>query len=106
LPDELLGRYLGLTQFGQVDLGPQDAITPGVSDLLDALSPSRLMGLASPISASFATIPSSLITSIPQTTGLGCGQLGIVPTDYQLGIQNNIPSDFNPRPKTLPTPAQ
>ena len=105
LPDELLARYLGLVEFGQEDLGPQDAITPGVSDLLDAFSTSRLMGVADPVPASYATMDESLITTIPQTSGLGCADLGILPTDQQLGIPNNIPADFNPRPKTNPTPA-
>lgn len=104
LPDELLGRYLGLAQFGQQDLGPQDAITPGVSDLLDAFSISRLMGLADPLSAAYVMIDPSVINTIPQTTGLGCSDLGITTTDRVLGIKNVIPSDFNPRPKTLPSP--
>jgi phospholipase C len=103
LPDELLGRFLGLTEFGQQDLGPQDAITPGISDLLDAFSTSRLMGLTSPLTPDYATVAQSYISKIPQTTGLGCSDLGILTTDRQLGIVNNIPADFNPRPKTNPT---
>ncbi len=105
LPDELLGRYLGLAEFGLEDLGPQDAITPGVSDLLDAFSTSRLMGLAAPVPVDYATMDESVVMKIPQVTGLGCADLGILPTDQQLGIPNNIPADFNPRPKTNPTPA-
>ncbi len=105
LPDELLGRYLGLAEFGQEDLGPQDAITAGISDLTDAFSTSRLMGLATPLSPDYAIVASSYVTKIPQTTGLGCADLGILTTDRQLGITNNIPADFNPRPKTNPTPA-
>jgi hypothetical protein len=31
--------------------------------------------------------------------------IGITPTDIAMGITNNIPADFNPRPKTDPTPA-
>lgn len=105
LPDELLGRYLGLAQFGQEDLGPQDAITPGISDLLDAFSTSRLMGLADPLAPAYAMVDQSYVLKIPQATGLGCADLGIVTTDRQLGINNNIPADFNPRPNTNPTPA-
>ena len=104
LPDELLGRYLGLAEFGQEDLGPQDAITPGVSDLLDAFSTSRLMGQATPLTPDYVKVDPSYVTRIPQVTGLGCSNLGIIPTDRQLGIPNNIPADFNPRPKTNPTP--
>jgi phospholipase C len=105
LPDELLGRYLGLEEFGQEDLGPQDAITPGVSDLLEAFSTSRLMGLADTLSPDYVMVDPSVITKIPQATGLGCTDLGILTTDRQLGINNAIPSDFNPRPKTNPSPA-
>jgi phospholipase C len=105
LPNELLGRYLGLALLGQEDLGPQDALTPGISDLLDAFSVSRLLGLAIPLSPDYAIVDPSYITRIPQVTGLGCSDLGILTTDRQLGIPNNIPADFNPRPKTNPTPA-
>jgi phospholipase C len=105
LPDELLGRYLGLAEFGQEDMGPQDAITAGVSDLLDAFSTSRLMGLAAPLAPDYAIVDPAYVNKIPQITGLGCSDLGILTTDRQLGITNNIPADFNPRPKTNPTPA-
>jgi phospholipase C len=104
LPDELLGRYLGLAMLGQEDLGPQDAITPGISDLTDAFSVSRLMGSSIPLSPDYAIVAPSYITTIPQVTGLGCSDLGIFTTDRQLGIANNVPADFNPRPKTNPTP--
>lgn len=106
LPDELLGRFLGLAEFGQEDLGPQDAITPGVSDLLDAFSTTRLMGTAAALTPDYVMIDPSVITKIPQTTGLGCSDLGILTTDRQLGITNTIPSDFNPRPATNPSPTQ
>jgi phospholipase C len=105
LPDELLGRYLGLALLGQEDLGPQDAITPGISDLTDAFSVSRLKGLSVPLAPDYAIVAPSYVTRIPQVTGLGCSDLGILTTDRQLGIPNNIPADFNPRPKTNPTPA-
>ena len=104
LPDELLGRYLGLVEFGQENLGPDDAITPGVSDLLDAFSTARLMGTAEALSMDYVWVDPTYVTTIPQTTGLGCNNLGIITTDRQLGVVNNIPSDFNPRPKTNPTP--
>jgi len=103
LPDELLGRYLGMAQFGQPNLGPNDALTPGVSDLLDAFSPLRLMGTAQPLPPDYVTIAEPYVMTLPQTTGLGCADLGILTTDRALGIPNNIPSDFNPRPKTNPS---
>jgi phospholipase C len=48
-------------------------------------------------------IPENLIQVLPQTSGYGCRELGIVPVDRALGIENKIPADFNPRPKTNPT---
>jgi len=105
LPDELLGRYLGLVTLGQEDLGPQDALTAGITDLLDAFSTSRLMGLSPALTPDYVMVAPSYVTRIPQVTGLGCSDLGILTTDRQLGITNNIPADFNPRPKTNPTPA-
>ena len=103
LPDELRGRKLGEKEFGQKNLGPDDAITPGVSDLIEAFSPARLLGKAAPLPASYVEIPDSLVQHLPQETGYGCSALGIVTTDRKLGVQNKIPSDFNPRPKTTPS---
>ena len=103
LPDELEGRWLGYLEFGQLDLGPEDALTPGISDLADAFSPSRLLGFAPPLPASYVKVPKDLIKNLPQnwTVG-GCRSLGITTTDRALRIQNPIPADFNPRPKTNP----
>lgn len=106
LPDELLGRYLGMAEMGEDDLGPDDAITPNVSDLMDAFSTSRLMGLAAPLTPDYVMVDPNYITNIPQKTGLGCANLGILTTDRQLGLTNIVPSDFNPRPKTNPSPTQ
>ena len=103
LPDEERGRKLGEKNFGQKNLGPEDAITPGVTDLVEAFSPSRLLGKTAPLPASYVEIPDSLVQHLPEQTGYGCKDLGIVTTDRQLHIKNKIPSDFNPRPKTTPT---
>jgi phospholipase C len=100
LPDELAARKIGEEEFGQKDLGPQDAITPNVTDLLDAFSPSRLTGKAAPLPASYVDVPKSLVLNLPENSGYGCKDLGIVTTDRQLGIANPIPKDFNPRPHT------
>jgi len=101
LPDELYGRIQGYLEFGQLNLGPEDALTPNISSLFDGLSPSRLLGWAPPLPASYVTVPQGQITNLPQTWGVGgCQSLGITTTDRQLGIPNVIPSDFNPRPKT------
>ncbi len=103
LPDELKGCQMAQTEFDQENVGPEDAITPGISDLLDAFSPSRLMGRAEPLPSYYVTISDALITTLPGSWGFGgCSYLGITTTDRQLGITNPIPSDFNPRPKTNP----
>ena len=103
LPNEYLARLMGEQKLGQADLGPEDALTSGVTDLLEAFSPSRLEGKMVPLPPSYATISDSLILKLPQQTGYGCKDLGIVTTDRQQHIKNEIPSDFNPRPLTVPT---
>ncbi len=98
LPDEERGRRLGEERFGQKNLGPEDALTPDVTNLTEAFSPSRLLGKAPPLPASYAEIPDSLILHLPEQTGYGCKELGIVTTDRQLHVKNEIPTDFDPRP--------
>jgi phospholipase C len=103
LPDEMKGRQLGQREFGQENLGPEDAITPGISDLLDAFSPSRLSGRADPLPPHYVMVSDALITTLPASWAFGgCRYLGITTTDRQLGITNVVPGDFNPRPKTNP----
>jgi phospholipase C len=104
LPDEKAARQLGEKRFGQKNLGPQDALTPNVTDLLEAFDPARLSGRKPTISRVNAEIPEPLIRNLPGLTNYGCQALGIVPTDRKLGIRNDIPSDFNPRPGTDPSP--
>jgi phospholipase C len=106
LPDELKARKLGEKRYGQKGLGPEDALTPGVTDLTGAFDPARLAGKAAPLPPSYAMIPWKLVDTQPSKLSghFGCKQIGIVPVDYQLGIPNDIPADFNPRPKTQPTP--
>jgi len=103
LPDEQRGRALGEKQFGQQDLGPQDALTSGVTDLADAFSPLRLLGKAAPLPPAYAEIPDALVKRLPAETKYGCAALGIVTTDRQQKIRNAIPHDFNPRPLTNPS---
>ena len=101
LPDELEGRVLGETKLQQKDLGPEDAFTPGITDLLDAFSPARLSGKADPLPPYYVTYSEALIQTLPGNWGFGgCKYLGITTTDRALGISNEIPSDFNPRPST------
>jgi len=104
LPDEYLARLMGEQKLGQKDLGPEDALTPDVTDLLDAFSPSRLEGKRDPLPASYVTVPEPLIRKLPQESGYGCKDLGIITTDRQKHIINVIPRDFNARPATNPSP--
>ncbi len=103
LPDELKGRANAAKNFGMMNFGPDDALTPDVSDLLDAFDPARLGGSKAPISAADAYIPEADFAPSFQNNGTGCKLLGITPTDRQLGIPNPVPSDFNPRPATNPS---
>lgn len=105
LPDEKQARQLGETVYGQPNLGPQDAYTPDITDLFGAFDLDRLRGVKAPLSAGYARIPERLIVNLPEKTGYGCSALGIVPTDRQKGIKNEVPADFNPRPSTDPTMA-
>ena len=103
LPDEMNGRQLGQREFGQENLGPEDALTPGISDLVDGFSPLRLSGRAEPLPPSYVSIPEAYITTLPENwKPRGCAALGITTADRALGITNQVPSDFNPRPKTNP----
>ncbi len=103
LPDELSARKQGELEFGQKDLGPEDALTPGITDLVSAFSPSRLIGKTDPLPPDYVKVSDALIQTLPQAWGFGgCQYLGITTTDRQQGITNPIPSDFNTRPKTNP----
>lgn len=103
LPDEFAARELGQKEYGQADLGPEDAITKNVSDLLEAFDTERLRGVKAPLPPSYALIPWQLVRKLPEETGYGCKSLHIVTTDRAKGIRNEIPTDFNPRPKTDPS---
>jgi len=103
LPNEQKGRALGQKEFGQDNLGPDDALTPNVTNLLSAFDPARLSGKATPLPGSYATIPNNIVNVLPQVSGYGCRQIGVTPVDIARGIPNQIPSDFNPRPKTEPS---
>ncbi|HEX5324053.1 MAG TPA: alkaline phosphatase family protein [Capsulimonadaceae bacterium] len=97
LPDEEKGRKIG-EQKGLKNEGPFDDRVVGITDLVSAFDPARLLGKAAPLPASYALIPEPLIHKLPQQTGIGLEWVGVEPTDYQKGIVNHIPADFNPRP--------
>jgi phospholipase C len=102
LPDEQQARLAALIA-GKANYGPDDGDTNGVTDLLSAFDPGRLNGTKAPIAAWYASVPEALVYTLPQTSGIGCRWVGVKPVDRQLDIENHIPSDFNPRPATVPT---
>lgn len=102
LPDEVRGRELGEQRFGLKNLGPRDA-DPDVTDLVDAFSLDRLSGKAAALPASYGEIKDDVVKTLPQVSGYGCKDLGIVTTDRAAKIVNRVPEDFNPRPVTMPT---
>ncbi len=105
LPAEEKGRGIGRVELGRSNWGPDDALTEGVSDLLAAFDPARLQGAAPPLPSSYAEIPDTVVDTLPQASGYGLKDIAIVPVDRALGLPNPIPLDFNPRPRTDPTPA-
>ena len=100
LPDEAKARAKGKTEFGQPDLGPADAVVPGVGDMFSAFDNPRLTGKAEPLPAEYAMIPRQLVVSLPHLAANGCRVLQISPSDALL--PNPIPADFNPRPDINP----
>ncbi|HVT11113.1 MAG TPA: alkaline phosphatase family protein [Fimbriimonadaceae bacterium] len=98
LPVERRLRAIGKSK-GIADPGPRDDLTPGIDDLLGTLDVQKLSGKKRPLAASYAEIPDRLVYNIPQRSGYGLKQLGIVPTDRRKHIKNEIPADFSPRPK-------
>jgi phospholipase C len=103
LPDEKAGEA-GAAAAGHPNFLPEDAATNGVSNLLEAFDVGRLEGTVRPIPAGYVEVPEGYVRVLPQETGLGCAQIGIIPVDEARGIANVIPADFNPRPGTDPTP--
>ena len=86
--------------FQQKYLGPRDTNSAITDSLLSGFSPSRLRGLATPLPAAYATIPSATVESFPHYSGAGCSAIGVTPTDSTL--TNTIPAGFNTLPSTLP----
>jgi phospholipase C len=105
LPDELEARVLGEKKLGQSNLGPADDLTPGIGELLTAFDDDRLVGHMPALPADYAEIPDNVVDTLPPYGDKGCSAIGMVPVDIATGINNPIPSDFNPRPATNPTPA-
>jgi phospholipase C len=102
LPDELAARKEGETRYGSSNLGPSDALTPGVGDLLGAFDLERLSGRTAPVPASAAVVPTTNFAPRTQMT-LGCAYAGVTPVTPPSGL-GRVPADFNPRPSTNPGP--
>jgi phospholipase C len=102
LPDEKRAAAIARGLFGDGDFGPVDT-DAHITDLLSAFDRDRLTGAAPPLPARLAIIPDALVDTLPQQTGYGCRAIGITPTDIRMGLPNQIPPDFNPRPKTNPS---
>ncbi|HAM53030.1 MAG TPA: phosphoesterase, partial [Nitrospiraceae bacterium] len=111
LPDEaealILGNSPAFNQFGpagfeQKYLGPRDINSSITDSLLSGFDPLRLLGILPPLPSSFATIPNSVVTTLPHYGGNGCQAIGITPEDVRQHIVNNIPEGFNPLPSTYP----
>jgi phospholipase C len=111
LPDEAqalaAGNSPAFNQYGpagfeQKYLGPRDLDSPVTRSLLSGFDPARLLGIAPPVPASFATIPDSVVNSLPHYGGHGCKAIGIKPEDVRQGIVDAPPAGFNPLPATWP----
>jgi phospholipase C len=102
LPDELAARKEGEERYGMANLGPSDALTPDVGDLLGAFDAGRLEGRTAPVPASAAMVPTTAFAPQTQMT-LGCAYAGVTPVKPPAGL-GRAPSDFNPRPTTNPGP--
>lgn len=91
--------------FQQTALGPRDIPTVFSQSLLSGFDLDRLEGKKAPIPASIATIPQSVINSLPHLAsapGGACKAIGVEPEDKRLKIKNAPPAGFNTLPGTLP----
>ncbi|HYB80106.1 MAG TPA: alkaline phosphatase family protein, partial [Mycobacterium sp.] len=119
LPDEVRGRELGASTLGQPNLGPSDDPGNDVGDLTEAFDYDILRGLKSPVPASRASIPPTVVDTLPHLAKAGyspngytngaCAAIGILPTDfpsmasYQAGRPiDPYPVEVNPRPTQSP----
>jgi phospholipase C len=102
LPNEKRAADMARSLFGDGDFGPVDA-DGRITGLLSAFDRDRLSGIKPPIPPSVAIVPDALIRTLPQQTGYGCQAIGVTPVDRAMQIENFIPADFNPRPKTNPS---
>ena len=98
LPDEFEAR-LQAARKGMSNMGPDDGPNNNITDLTEAFDPKRVLR-SQPLPKQYVEISPGVISQLPQQSGYGCKQLGIVPTDY--AKPNHIPADFSPLPGTVP----
>ena len=93
-------NHFGPAGFEQKFLGPRDLNSPISESLLSGFDPRRLQGTAAPLPAALATIPASVITSLPHLDGQGCRALHLSPVAPAADAL--VPAGFNPLPSTWP----
>ncbi len=109
LPSEYSARQTaattGISGTGSMtatNYGPDDALTGGIDDLVDAFDANKLTGVTTPFTPTMAEIPAGF-NPFPTQEGQGCAEVGIVPVKPLAGESNAVPADFNPRSGTEPT---
>ncbi len=102
LPDEKNAAAKAHDLLGAGLFGPEDDDAQ-ITDLLGAFDVRRLNGALPPLSRASAIIPDRIVRTLPQASGYGCKDIGIVPVDLARHITTAIPADFNPRPRTNPS---
>jgi len=119
LPDEARARKLGESTLGQPNLGPSDDPDNDVGDLTEAFDYDILRGLKTPVPASWAWTPPTVVGTLPHLakadfspngyTNGACEAIGLLPTDfpswtaYRAGQPiDPYPVDVNPRPTQSP----
>ncbi len=97
----LPAEYQARQAASQPNYGPDDSLTPEISNLVDAFDPAKLDGAAQPLASSLATVPAGF-NLFPTQEGQGCQEVGITPAQPLAGESAVVPLDFNPRPSTEP----
>ncbi len=97
-------RY-GPAGFQQKYLGPRDLPTSATQSLLSGFDLGRLEGSKPALPGSLATIPDSVVNTLPHlgnAPGGACAAIGVTPEDKVQKLGNPIPPGFNTLPSTLP----
>ena len=92
----------GPAGFHQTHLGPRDMNSAITDSLISGFDPARLSGKTPPLPGSYATIPDSIVQSLPHYAGRGCSAVGVTPTDVTQNSRIAVPAHFNSFPATLP----